>query len=51
MAKFSKDQLIGIILLIVAILIWVPIPLVSSFAPKLAALAIVILGLYELFFR
>jgi hypothetical protein len=51
MAKFSLDQWIGIILIIAAVLIWAPIPIIGSLATSLGALAVVVIGIYEIFFR
>ncbi|MBR9701378.1 hypothetical protein GOV13_00480 [Candidatus Pacearchaeota archaeon] len=48
MAKFSKDQWIGLILIIAAILIWVPLgPL--RFLGQLGPIAVVLIGIYQLF--
>ncbi|MBU2053288.1 MAG: hypothetical protein KJ721_03525 [Nanoarchaeota archaeon] len=48
MTKFSKDQWIGLILIIAAILIWVPLgPL--EFLRQVGPIAVVIVGIYQLF--
>jgi hypothetical protein len=48
MKKFSKDQWIGIVLLIAAILIWAPISFIPS-KTAIGAIAVVLIGLYQLF--
>lgn len=51
MAKFSLDQWIGIVLILAAVLIWAPIPVIGPLATSLGALAVVAIGVYEIFFR
>jgi hypothetical protein len=50
MTKLSKNQWLGIILILAAILIWAPIPFVP-FKESLGAIAVILVGAYELFFR
>jgi len=48
MTKFSKEQWIGLILIIAAILIWVPLgPL--GFLKQIGPIAVVVVGIYQLF--
>ena len=48
--KFNKDQWVGLILLIAALLIWAPLgPL--SFLSVLGPIAVIAIGIYMLFFK
>ena len=48
--KFSKDQWIGLILLIAAVLMWAPLGPLNGLS-VLGPIAVVVLGIYQLFFR
>ena len=47
--KFTKEQWIGIFLIIAALLIWVPLPSVLSSLRQLGPAIVVIIGLWKLF--
>lgn len=48
MANFSKEQWIGILLIIAAIMMFVPIPLIDE--KIISAIIVVVIGLYKLIF-
>jgi len=50
MGKLSKNQIMGVILLVAAILIWAPLPFLSG-TSSIGTLAVVIVGLYQLFVK
>jgi hypothetical protein len=47
--KFSRDQWLGILLIIAALLIWTPASIIP-FSSTIAALIVIILGIWKLFF-
>lgn len=47
--KFKKDQWLGILLIIAALLIWTPARIIPA-SSTIAALIVIIIGLYKLFF-
>ncbi len=49
MAKFSKDQWIGIALLIAALLIWTPLSIPFINQTAIGALIVVAIGIWQLF--
>ena len=48
MGKFTKEQWIGILLLIAAIMMFIPIPFID--AKMISAIIVVAIGLYKLIF-
>jgi len=48
MSKFSKEQWIGILLIIAAIMMFIPIPLIDE--KIISAIIVVAIGLYKLIF-
>jgi hypothetical protein len=48
MAKFAKEQWLGILLILAALLIWVPIPIPAK--ETIAAIIVVAIGIYKIFF-
>lgn len=50
MKSFSKDQWIGIILILAALLIWAPLDFIQG-RTSIGALIVIVIGLYELIFK
>jgi len=48
MSKFSKDQWLGILLILAALLIWVPLPIPAK--ETIAAVIVIAIGIYKIFF-
>jgi hypothetical protein len=47
--KFTKDQWLGLVLILAALLIWVPLPWIPA-KEGIGALIVIIIGLYKLIF-
>ncbi len=50
MAKFSKENWLGIFLIFAALLIWAPLNFIPA-KNTIAAIIVIGIGLYKLFFR
>jgi len=48
MSRFSKEQWLGILLILAALLIWVPIPV--PYRDSIAAIIVIAIGIYKIFF-
>jgi hypothetical protein len=48
MKKFSKENWLGILLILAALLIWAPVPIPAK--ETIAAIIVVAIGIYKIFF-
>ena len=49
MGKFSKEQWVGILLILAALLIWTPASIIP-YSSTIAALVVIIIGIWKIFF-
>lgn len=47
--KFSKEQWLGILLILAALLIWAPLSFIP-YKDTIAALIVIVIGIYKIFF-
>lgn len=48
--KFSAEQWVGILLILAALLIWTPVRIIP-YSSTIAALVVIIIGIWKIFFK